>query len=146
MSGPTVSTTGHDDGRPTEPRRPEQSLGELFGEMTRDVSTLFRKEIELAMLEARQEVARVGRGAGMFAGAGAAGWLALLFFSLGLGWLLDRAMNTALAFAIVGLVWAIVGAVLMGTARQQMKSVKALPETVKTLKEDVQWAKQQQTS
>jgi len=134
------------NGGPTEPRRPDQSLGELFGEMTRDVSTLFRKEIELAKLEARQEGKRLGRGAGMFAGAGLAGWLAVLFLSLGLAWLLDQAMNTALAFAIVGVVWAIVAAVLLAQAKKQMKSVEALPETVKTLKEDVQWAKQQQTS
>jgi uncharacterized membrane protein YqjE len=140
------SGAGDDDGRRTQPRRPEQSLGELFGEMTRDVSTLFRKEIELAKVEARQEASRLGRGAGMFAGAGVAGWLALLFVSFAVAWLLDQAMNTALAFAIVGVVWAIVAAVLLGRGKKQMKSVEALPETAQTLKEDVQWAKQQQTS
>jgi uncharacterized membrane protein YqjE len=113
--------------------------------MTRDVTTLFRKEIELAKLEAREEVARVGRGAGMFAGAGLAAWLALLFLSLGLAWLLDQAMNTALAFAIVGVLWALVGAVLALRGKREMKNVKPLPETVETLKEDARWAKQQTT-
>jgi uncharacterized membrane protein YqjE len=129
----------------TQPRRPDATLGELFGEMTRDVTTLFRKEIELAKLETREEVSRVGRGAGMFAGAGLAGWLALLFLSLGLAWLLDQAMNTALAFALVGVLWAVIGAVLALRAKREMKNVKPLPETVETLKEDVQWAKQQTT-
>jgi len=143
MSQPTSHAADRDDSRPTEPRRPEQSLGELFGEMTRDVTTLFRKEIDLAKLEAKEEVARVGRGAGMFAGAGVAGWLALLFLSLGLAWLLDQAMNTALAFAIVGVLWALAALILVTVGKKQIKSVKALPETVTTLKEDVQWAKQQ---
>jgi len=146
MSQSMFPDAERDSGGPTEPRRPDQSLGELFGEMTRDVSTLFRKEIELAKLEAREEASRVGRGAGMFAGAGLAGWLAILFLSLALAWLLDQALNTALAFAIVGVVWAIAAAVLFARGKKQMKSVAALPETVKTLKEDVQWAKQQQTS
>jgi uncharacterized membrane protein YqjE len=130
----------------TQPRRPDASLGELFGEMTRDVTTLFRKEIELAKLETREELSRVGRGGGMFAGAALAGWLALLFLSLGLAWLLDQAMNTALAFAIVGVLWAVVGAVLALRGKSEIKSVKPLPETVETLKEDVQWAKQQPTT
>jgi len=130
----------------TQPRRPEATLGELFGEMTQNVTTLLRKEIELAKLEAREEVSRVGRGAGMFAGAGLAAWLTLLFLSLGLAWLLDQAMNTALAFVIVGVVWGVVGAVLALRGKSEMKNVKPLPETVETLKEDVQWAKQQPTT
>jgi len=130
----------------TQPRRPEATLGELFGEMTQNVTTLLRKEIELAKLEAREEVSRVGRGAGMFAGAGLAAWLTLLFLSLGLAWLLDQAMNTALAFVIVGVVWGVVGAVLALRGKSEMKNVKPLPETVATLKEDVQWAKQQPTT
>jgi uncharacterized membrane protein YqjE len=130
----------------TQPRRPEATLGELFGEMTQNVTTLLRKEIELAKLETREEVSRVGRGAGMFAGAGLAAWLTLLFLSLGLAWLLDQAMNTALAFVIVGVLWGVVGAVLALRGKSEMKNVKPLPETVETLKEDVQWAKQQPTT
>ena len=140
-----MSQSAADQDPVTQPRRPDASLGELFGEMTRDVTTLFRKEIELAKLEAREEAARVGRGAGMFAGAGLAAWLALLFLSLGLAWLLDQAMNTALAFAIVGVLWALVGAVLALRGKREMKNVKPLPETVETLKEDARWAKQQTT-
>ena len=52
------STSDHDPA--TQPRRPEATLGELFGEMTQNVTTLLRKEIELAKLEAREEVSRWG--------------------------------------------------------------------------------------
>ena len=139
------STSDHDP--VTEPRRPEATLGELFGEMTQNITTLFRKEIELAKLEAREEVSKLGRGAGMFARRrGLAAWMTLLFLPLALAWLLDQAMNTALAFAIVAVLWGIIGAVLALRGKSEIKDVKPLPETVETLKEDVQWAKQQPTT
>ncbi len=127
----------------TQPKRPELSLGELFGEMTSDLGTLMRKEIELAKVEAKEEATRLARGAGMFAGAGLSGWFALLFISFALAWLLDQATNTALAFLIVGVIWAVVGLVLAMKGKQDIKSVEGLPQTVATLKEDIEWAKQQ---
>lgn len=129
--------------RATEPLQPDKSLGQLFGELTSDLSLLLRKEVELAKVEAREEIAQTGRAAGMFAGAGLGAWMALLFLSFGLAWLLDQALNTALSFAIVGIVWAIVAAVLALRGKQQIANLKPLPETVTTLKEDVQWAKTQ---
>jgi cobalamin biosynthesis protein CobD/CbiB len=125
----------------TQPLRPDRTLGELFAEMTSDVGTLFRKEIELAKLEAKEEGARLGKGVGMFGGAGLAGWLALVFVSFAAAWLLDQAMNTALAFLIVGVVWAVVALVLMQKGKKQLKEAKGMPKTTETIKEDVQWAK-----
>jgi len=113
--------------------------------MTTDVSTLFRKEVELAKVELREEAKRAGRGAGMFAGAGLAGWMAILFVSFALAWLLDQAMNTALAFLIVGVIWAIAALILMSKGKKDIKKVEPLPQTVATLKEDVTWAKQQKS-
>src|ERR1700712_5491333 len=139
------STTETNYDPATQPLRPELSLGELFGEMTADLSTLMRKEIELAKVEAKEEGGRAGKGAGMFAGAGLAAWLAFVFLSFGLAWLLDQAMNRALAFAIVGVLWAIAGAVLALRAKAEIKKVEPLPTTVQTLKEDVTWAKEQKS-
>jgi len=141
----STSGVGQDYDPATQPLRPDKTLGELFGEMTSDVSTLMRKEIELAKLEAREEVKRLGRGAGEFAGAGLAGWFTLLFLSFALAWLLDQAMNTALAFAIVGVIWGVVALILAMKGKKDIKSVEALPQTVSTLKEDVEWAKQQKS-
>jgi hypothetical protein len=125
----------------TEPLRPERSLGELFGELTSDVGLLFRKEVELAKIEAREELQRAGRAAGMFGVAGLGGWMAALFVSLALAWLLDQAMNTALAFALVGVIWALVALALAKRAQREMATVKPLPQTVESIKEDVQWVK-----
>jgi F0F1-type ATP synthase assembly protein I len=127
----------------TEPKMADKSLGELFHDMTSDLGELVRKEVELAKVEAREEAKRAGKAAGMFAGAGLGGWMALLFVSLALAWLLDQAMNTALAFLIVGVLWALVAAVLFMRAKREVAAVRPLPETTESLKEDVQWAKAQ---
>ncbi len=125
----------------TQPKRAERSLGELLGEMSSDLGELLRKEVELAKVEAREELSKAGRSAGMFGGAGLAGWMAVLFISLAAAWLLDQAINTALSFAIVGVVWALAAFVLVRVGRRKLSEVNPLPETKETLKEDVAWAK-----
>jgi uncharacterized membrane protein YqjE len=129
----------------TEPKRPDASLGELISEMTSDLSTLFRKEIELAKTEARNELTQAGKAGAMLGGAGLAAWLALLLLSLALAWLLDQAMNTALAFAIVGVLWALAALILQRTGRTTLARIRGLPTTRDTIKEDVEWAKAQKS-
>jgi len=133
------------DERPVAPKRDDQSLGDLFSEMTSDIGLLFRQEIELAKVETRDELKRVGRVAGAFGVAGLGAWMALLFLSLALAWLLDQAMNTALAFAIVGLVWTVVALVCAMNGKKQAAAIEPLPETRQSLKEDVQWVKAQKS-
>jgi len=140
-----VPTRSTDLDPATTPKRPERSLGELFSEMSSELSTLFRKEVELAKVEGREEIKRAGAAAGMFAGAGLAGWLAVLFASFALAWLLDQAMNTALAFLIVAVLWGIVALVLVSSAKKKAKQIKPLPETTETLKEDLEWLKAQKS-
>ena len=127
----------------TEPKRPEASLGELLSEMTSDLSTLLRKEVELAKTEAREEAGRAGKAAAVIGAGGLAGWLALVMLSLALAWLLDQGLNTALSFAIVGLLWAVAAAVLLAAGKKRMASLETLPQTKETIKEDVTWAKAQ---
>ena len=135
-----------DTALPTEPKAPDKSIGELFSELTSDLSNLFRKEVELAKVETKEEVARAGKAGGMLGGGAFAGWFALLFLSFAVAWLLDEWMHTALAFLIVGLVYAVVAAVLVKQGRSRMQSVNPVPQqTVETLKEDVQWAKAQRS-
>jgi F0F1-type ATP synthase assembly protein I len=131
---------------PTEPKNPEKSLGQLFSELTSDLSTLMRKEVELAKVETKEEVSRAGKAGGMLGGGAFAGYFALLFLSFALAWLLDEWMHTALAFLIVGLLYAVVAAVLVVRGRARLQNVNPVPQqTVETLKEDVQWAKAQRS-
>ena len=69
------------------------SLGDLLGDVTRDMSTLMRQEVELAKVELKQSATRAGKGAGMLAGAGVAGHFVLLFLSLALWWALGYVMG-----------------------------------------------------
>ena len=144
MTQPPESTTTE---RPdiTAPKRSEASLGELLSEMTSELSSLFRQEVELAKVEARQEASRAVRAASKLALAGVAALLAALLASMAGAWLLDQAINRALAFLIVGIAWAIVGALLYTTGRRDLKDLEALPATRETIKEDVQWAKAQKS-
>jgi len=145
VSRPTTEGSSQGWDPATEPRRPESSLGELFSEMTSEISTLFRQEVQLAKTEAKDEVSHAAQGVGMFAGAGLAGWMTLLFVSLAAAWLLDQAMNTALAFLIVGVVCGVAALILLRIGKRRIKQVEPLPTTVQTLKEDVEWAKQQKS-
>jgi len=127
--------------RPTEPKRADQSLGELFKEMSSELGDLFRQEVQLAKLEATTEVKRTGAAAGAIAAGAVAGLLFLTLASFALAELLDQAINRALAFAIVAVVWGIAAAVLVTMGRKKLADVRGLPETKRSLEEDKEWAK-----
>jgi uncharacterized membrane protein YqjE len=129
----------------TEPKRSEESLGDLLSEMTSELSTLFRKEIELAKTEAQEQATTLGKAGAMFGGAALAAWLALVMLSLALAWLLDDVLNRALSFAMVGAVWAIAAFILQRSARHMLAALRGLPQTKQTIKEDVEWAKAQKS-
>ena len=123
-----------------------RSLGEIVGDISRDMSTLFKQELDLAKTEMKQEVAKVGKGAGMFGGAGLAGYFTLLFLSVALVGLLDKWMPYGWAALIVAALWGIAAAVLAMRGKKEIKEANPqLPTTQQTLKEDVQWAKTQKS-
>lgn len=111
------------------------SLGELLGDVTRDLSTLMRQEVELAKAELKQSTSRAGKGAGMLAGAGVGGHFVLLFLSLALMWALGAIMPLGWSALIVAVIWAIIAAVLASTGRKELKQIKGLPQTGETLSE-----------
>ena len=111
------------------------SLGELLGDVTRDLSTLMRQEVELAKAELKQSTSRAGKGAGMLAGAGIGGHFVLLFLSLALMWALGAIMPLGWSALIVAVIWAIIAAVLASIGRKELKQIKGLPQTGETLSE-----------
>ncbi|MFD6094613.1 phage holin family protein [Oerskovia sp. NPDC060338] len=112
----------------------QASVGELFAEVTRDISTLLRQEVELAKVEATASARRAGKGAGMFAGAGVAGHMVLLFLSIALWWAMGTQIGHGWSALVVAAIWAVVAAVLSLVGRSEMKKVKGLPETVDSMK------------
>jgi uncharacterized membrane protein YqjE len=118
-----------------------RSVGELLGELTSDLSKLMRQEIALAKVELKEEAAKAGKAGGLLGGAGAVGYLVLVFLSLALMFALDDAMGIGWAALLTAALLAIVAAVLFVLGRSRLKQVNPTPEqTVETLKEDVQWA------
>jgi hypothetical protein len=114
----------------------QRYVGDLIGEVTNDLSALMRQEMDLAQAEIKEEVAKTGKAAGMFGGAGFAGYMVALFVSLAAWWALANGMDEGWAALVVAAVWAVIGAVLFVTGRKKMREVHPKPErTVSTLKE-----------
>jgi Putative Actinobacterial Holin-X, holin superfamily III len=120
----------------------ETSVGELIGNISNDLSQLFRQEVELAKAEVKQEAAKAGKAAGMLGGAGFAGYLAVVLLSFALVFGLANVMDAGWAALIVAVLWAIIGAALYAVGRKRLKTVDPMPHrTVETIKEDAQWLK-----
>ena len=111
------------------------SLGDLLGEVTRDLSTLIRQEIELAKAELKQSGTRAGKGGGMLAGAGIAGHFVLLFLSIALWYALGQLTGLGWSAVIVAVIWAIIAAILASVGRKELKTIKGMPQTVETVQE-----------
>ncbi len=112
---------------------PDRSIGEVMGDISRDLSTLMRQEVALARAELSDSASKAGKAAGMLAGAAVAGFLMLLFLSLALWWALGTAIGYGWSALVVGLLWAAVAAALAVTGRTEMSRVRGLPKTAETV-------------
>ena len=122
----------------------QRSLGQVVSDLSTDLSTLMKQEVQLAKVELKEEVGKVGKGAGMLGGAGFAGWFVLLFLSLALTFLLDNWLPIEVSALITALVWGAIAAVLAVVGRKELKEANPQhPQTQQTRKEAVQWAKAQ---
>ena len=121
---------------PDQPDVSSTSVGELLREVSQDLSTLMRQEVDLAKAEIKAEVSKAGKGAGMLGGAGFAGYMVLLFASIALWWGLANVMDEGWAALIVAAVWAVVGLVLALMGRSRLREIRTTPErTMDTLKQ-----------
>src|ERR687894_2631374 len=129
----TVGTPTTAEGRPDVEGT---SVGQLFGELAKDLSTLMRQEVALAKAEVQTEAKKAGKGAGMMAAAALAGFLTVLFLSNALWWALENVMDAGLAALIVAVLWGIVGAIAFSMGKKKLQQVNPKPErTVDTLSE-----------
>jgi hypothetical protein len=128
-----MGTPTTDEGRPDVEGT---SVGQLMGEVAKDLSTLMRQELELAKAEVKAEASKAGKCAGLMGAAGFAGYMVLLFLSIALWWALENVMDAGLAALIVAVIWGIVAAVTFVMGRKQLKTVNPKPErTVDTLQQ-----------
>lgn len=126
MSTSYEGGTGTDGGRP--------SIGELLSDVSQDITTLLRQEVELAKAEVKQSASKAGKGAGMFAGAGVSAHMVLLFVSIAAWWGIGDSTGHGWSALIVAAVWLIIGAILAVLGRSELKAVNGVPQTAETVK------------
>lgn len=129
---PTTDDLYRGDGLPTD-----KSAGQLMKEVTEDLSTLVRKEIELAKREVSDSVAAKAKGALVIAVAGFIAFFALIFVLLAIRDGLDEVMPAWAA----DLVTAVILLAIAGGAAMAAKKKLATPIrtelTKQNIKEDV---------
>jgi hypothetical protein len=121
----------------------DRSLSELLSEVTNEVATLFRKEVELARAETSEQVSRAARAGAMLGAAAVVGFLTLILLSFAAAWGLAEVVPAGVAFLIVGVVFAVLAAVLASAGKKKMAAVNPVPkQAVQTLQADVAVAKE----
>ncbi len=112
------------------------SLGEIIADISSDLSTLVRQELDLAKAEVSESARKAGKGAGLLGGAGVGAHMALLFLSITI-WFALEALLDSLAWSalIVTAIWAVIAAVLAQVGRTQLKTINGIPRTVETAKQ-----------
>lgn len=123
------------DPTPSEAKAASTSLGDLLGEVSRDISTLMRQEVTLAKAELKQTATKSAKGAGLMGAAGYGAMMAVFFLSLALWWALGTLIGGGWSGVVVALLWAVIAAILFFIGRGQFEQVEGAPQTVDTLKE-----------
>ena len=119
-------------------------LGDLFGDLATDMSSLVRQEVALAKIEITQKAKLVGRNVGYLVIGGAVAYAAVLAIIAGIILLLSRVVPDWGSALIVGVVVGVIGWLLIGKAMTALQQADLTPrETVETLKEDATWVKEQ---
>jgi hypothetical protein len=135
--------------------RQERGIGELFGQLSEDMTLLVRQEVQLARAEMSEKLSRLTTnlvsviGGGFVAYVGALALVAALILALN-----DLAsISPWVSALIVGAVLAIGGYAMLRRGLGELKRVDLAPrrtvenikDDVQAIKADVQWAKEQRS-
>ena len=108
------------------PSKDDPTLGRLFADASRDMSTLFRQEIALAKSELKISVKAGGFGIGLFAGAAFLGLLAVIMLSVAIAYFVHMTgLDLAWCFLIVFLLYVLIAALLAFIGVKKVKQVRA---------------------
>jgi hypothetical protein len=112
----------------TEPLREEPTIGRLIKDAQTDISTLIRKEIQLAKAELKVSVTAGGVGLGLVAAAGFLLVLAVIMLSVAIAYFIHwngKGLDLHWAFLIVFGLYVVLAALLVFLAIRSFKKVKA---------------------
>ena len=108
------------------PSKDDPTLGRLFADASRDMSTLVRQEIALAKSELKISVKAGGVGIGLFAGAAFVGLLAVIMLSVAIAYFVHMTgLDLAWCFLIVFLLYVLIAALLAFIGVKKVKQVRA---------------------
>jgi hypothetical protein len=147
MQGETIRSSGlaepslqRDLNRPTS----EPTLGDLFTSLTSDLTTLVRKEIDLARTETMEKVTGVTRNVVMIVAGGLVAYAGLIALIMAAIFLLNHSLSLWVSALIVGIVVVIIGVILLMAGKNSLSNMTVVPEkTVESMKENTEWAKEQ---
>ena len=127
-----------------EQKTKDQPVGELVKQLSEQMSTLVRRELQLAQLELQEKGKRAGIGAGLFGGAGAIALYGLGVLIAAAVLVVATAVEAWLAALIVGVVLlAIAGlAGLMGKKQVDQAVPPAPEQAIQSTKRDVSEVKE----
>jgi xanthine/uracil permease len=123
----------------------EPSLGQLFGDLARDVQTLFKQELALAKTETTQSAKRAAMDVAKIVAGALVLYTGVIFLlAAAVFGLRELDLPWSLSALIVGAVVAVIGLFLVLRAKSDLTSGSLAPtETVESLKQDAEWAKGQ---
>jgi uncharacterized membrane protein YqjE len=129
------------------PEQDQRSLGELLSELTTDLSTLLRQEIELARVETMEKVSQALRSVISMVAGGLIAYTGVIGLVIAAIVGLAELMPLWLAALIVGALLVIVGVVLIQSGRSTLSQMSVVPEkTVESIREDAEMVKEKVTS
>lgn len=125
--------------------RSDRSLGTLFSDLSRQLSTLVRQEIDLARTEVTTTATESARDAGLIGAGGVLLHAALLGALATVVLILVKlGIEPWLAALLVTVAVAVLGAALALRGRDQLRQRSLVPKrTMETLRDDAEWAKEQ---
>jgi hypothetical protein len=124
----------------------ERSIGELFGELSQDVTMLVKQEAQLAKTEMQQKLSKVTTDLVSLATGGVVLLIGGLALTAALILLLVHpvGLDPWLAALIVGGVFGLAGWMMVQRGLTNLKRIDPTPRrTVESIKDDIQWAKEQ---
>jgi Putative Actinobacterial Holin-X, holin superfamily III len=123
----------------------DRSLKDLFADLSNSITTLFRKEIQLARAETSEKVTQIGVALGSIAGGAILAMAALIVLlqAVVIG-LTEAGIPAGWASLIVGVIVAVIAYALIHKGTSDLKASNLAPSrTVDSLKRDAQIAKEQ---
>lgn len=123
----------------------ERSVPELLTSLISQISTLFRKEVQLARAEMGEKLGEVTGSAAPIAAGGALLFAALILLLLALSvWIASFGLSIGIALLIVGVIAVAAGYALVRSGLAKLNNANLMPSrTAQQLSRDAQVAKEQ---